>query len=80
LLPVIRQLIESVPCVILEFHAENGSEYITYKVAMLLEKLRIEFTTSRPRHSNDNAWAEPKNGAVVWKHLGYAHIPRQFAE
>mgnify|MGYP001464060086 CR=1 FL=1 len=80
LLPVIRQLLEGFPFVILGFHADNGSEYINDQVATLLEKLRIEFTKSRPRHSNDNALAESKNGAVVRKHLGYAHIPQQFAE
>jgi transposase InsO family protein len=79
LLPVIRQLLEGFPFVILGFHADNGSEYINFQVATLLEKLRIEFTKSRPRHSNDNALAESKNGAVVRKHLGYAHIPQQFA-
>jgi len=79
LLPVIRQLLEGFPFVILGFHADNGSEYINYTVAMMLEKLRIEFTKSRPRHSNDNALAESKNGAVVRKHLGYAHIPQPFA-
>ena len=80
LLPVIRQLLEGFPFVILGFHADNGSEYINDQVATLLEMLRIEFTKSRPRQSNDNALAEPKNGAVVRKHLGYAHIPQQFAE
>jgi len=80
LLPVIRQLLEGFPFVILGFHADNGSEYINYQVATLLEKLRIEFTKSRPRQSNDNALAASKNGAVVRKHLGYAHIPQQFAE
>lgn len=79
LLPVIRQLLGEFPFVILGFHADNGSEYINYQVAKLLEKLRVEFTKSRPRHSNDNALAESKNGAVVRKHLGYAHIPQQFA-
>ena len=80
LLPVIRQLLQGFPFVILGFHADNGSEYINYQVATLLEKLRIEFTKSRPRHSNDNALAESKNSAVVRKQLGYAHIPQQFAE
>ena len=80
LLPVIRQLLEGFPCVILGFHADNGSEYINFQVAALLEKLRIACTKSRPRHSNDNALAESKNGAVVRKHVGYAHIPQQFAE
>ena len=80
LLPVIRQLLEEFPFIILGFHADNGSEYVNYQVATLLEKLRIEFTKSRPRHSNDNALAESKNGAAVRKHLGYAHIPQQYAD
>ena len=79
MLPVIRQLLDGFPFVILGFHSDNGSEYINYQVAKLLEKLRIEFTKSRPRHSNDNALAESKNGAVVRKHLGYAHIPQHCA-
>ena len=45
----------------------------------MLEKLRIEFTKSRPRHSNDNGLAETKNGAIVRKHLGYSHLPQRFA-
>jgi hypothetical protein len=65
--------------VILGFHSDNGSEYINYQVAKMLDKLLIEFTKSRPRQSNDNALAESKNGAVVRKHLGYAHIPQHCA-
>ena len=79
LMPVLAALLEGFPFVILGFHADNGSEYINYTVAKLLEKLRIEFTKSRPRHSNDNALAETKNGAIVRKHLGYQHIPQRFA-
>jgi hypothetical protein len=45
----------------------------------MLDKLRIEFTRSRPRHSNDNALAETKNGAVVRKVFGYEHIARRHA-
>lgn len=36
-------------------------------------------TKSRPRHSNDNALAESKNGSIVRKHLGYTHIPQKHA-
>jgi transposase InsO family protein len=79
LLPVIRQLLAGFPFDILGFHADNGSEYINYQVASMLEKLRVEFTKSRPRQSNDNALAESKNGSVVRKHLGYAHIPQHCA-
>ena len=79
LLPVLRQILAGFPFAVLGFHADNGSEYINYKVAKLLDKLRIEFTKSRPRHSNDNGLAETKNGAIVRKHLGYEHIPQRFA-
>ena len=79
LLPVIENLFESFPFAILGFHADNGSEYINHTVATLLEKLRVEFTKSRTRHSNDNGLAETKNGAIVRKHLGYSHIPQHHA-
>jgi hypothetical protein len=80
LIPVLQEMLEAFPFLILGIHSDNGSEYINYKVAKLLEKLRIDLTKSRPRHSNDNALAESKNAAVVRKHLGYAHIPQDFAQ
>lgn len=46
------------PLEIIGFHADNGSEYVNHRVAALLERLRAEFTKSRPRHSNDNALVE----------------------
>lgn len=79
LLPVIEQMLEQFPFEILGFHADNGSEYVNHRVAKMLEKLRIEFTRSRPRRSNDNGLAETKNGAVVRKVFGYEHIPQRHA-
>jgi transposase InsO family protein len=80
LIPVLEALLQSFPFVILGFHSDNGSEYINHHVAKLLNKLLIEeHTKSRSRHSNDNAQAESKNGAIVRKHLGYSHIPQRFA-
>ncbi|MBK6971635.1 MAG: transposase family protein [Sterolibacteriaceae bacterium] len=80
LIPVLEALLASFPFDILGFHSDNGSEYINRDVAKLLNKLLIEEQTkSRSRHSNDNAQAESKNGAIVRKHLGYAHIPQRFA-
>ena len=76
---MIETLLACFPFEILGFHADNGSGYINKTVAELLEKLRVEFTKSRPRHSNDNGLAETKNGAIVRKHLGYSHIPQCFA-
>ena len=71
---------EGFPFIIVGFHAENGSAYSNDQVAILLEKLRIEVTKSRPRQSNDHALAESKNGAVVRKQLGDAHIPQLFSK
>lgn len=79
LIPALAQLLETFPFTLLGFHSDNGSEYINKRVAELLEKLRIEFTKSRSRHSNDNALAESKNGAVVRKLFGYSHIPQRWA-
>ena len=80
LIPVLEALLLSFPFVIHGFHSDNGSEYINQRVAKLLNKLLVEEQTkSRSRHSNDNAQAESKNGAIVRKHLGYSHIPQRFA-
>lgn len=80
LLPVLEGLMGEFPFTIRAFHADNGSEYINHRVAQLLDKLHInEFTKSRARRTNDNALVESKNGSVVRKQLGYAHIPQRFA-
>lgn len=80
LIPALEALLQSFPFVIKGFHSDNGSEYINAHVAKLLNKLLIEEQTkSRARQSNDNAQAESKNGSVVRKQFGYAHIPQRFA-
>ena len=79
LIPALEDLLAEFPFQILGFHADNGSEYINKQVATLLEKLRIEFTKSRSRKTNDNALVEGKNGAVVRKLFGYTHIPQRWA-
>jgi transposase InsO family protein len=76
MLPAIRVAMESFPFVILNFHADNGSEYINRKVADMLNKGLVKLTKSRPRHSGDNGLVETKNGVVLRKHMGYIHIPR----
>lgn len=79
LLPVIALMLEGFPFVIRGFHSDSGSEFVNHEIARLLEKLRIEFTRSRPRQTNDNALAECKNGAVIRKVMGYSHIPQKYA-
>lgn len=75
----LEQAMEDLPFKIRGFHSDNGSEYINKNVSRLLEKLHIEFTKSRSRQSNDNALVESKNGSIIRKHFGYAHIPQRFA-
>ena len=77
--PALEDILSGFPFVIRGFHSDNGSEFINRVVAELLNKLLIRFTKSRPRHSNDNGLVESKNGSVVRKQLGYAHIPQEYA-
>ena len=79
LMPALELMLASFPFTILGFHSDNGSEYVNKRVASLLQKLFIEFTKSRSRHSNDNALAESKNASVIRKVFGYQHIAQKWA-
>jgi hypothetical protein len=78
--PVLAAMLGQFPFRIQGFHSDNGSEFINATVAKLLNKLLIEQTKSRPRHSNDNGLVETKNGAVIRKHIGYGYIDGIHAE
>lgn len=80
LIPVLEAMLHQFPFRIQGFHSDNGSEYVNYTVAKLLNKLLIEFTRSRPNRTQDNGLVEGKNGAVIRKHIGYGHIPGKHAE
>lgn len=80
LLPVLEALLEQFPFKIRGFHSDNGSEFINYNVARLLDKLLIEQTKSRAHHSGDNGLVESKNGAIIRKYIGHGHIDAQHAE
>jgi transposase InsO family protein len=56
----LEYLLDAFPFKVINFHSDNGSEYVNKNVAKLLGKLLIEFTKSRPRQPNDNALAEGK--------------------
>ena len=76
MIPALKHILANFPFKIKWFHSDNGSEYINYGVAELLEKMCVDFTKSRPRHSNDNGLVESKNGSVIRKLYGYMHIPQ----
>lgn len=79
LTPLLEELLLCFPFIILNFHSDNGSEYINYTVAELLNKMMVEQTKSRSRRTNDNALVESKNGAIIRKHMGYVYIQKKYA-
>lgn len=79
LAPLLEELLALFPFVIINFHSDNGSEYINHIVANLLNKMSVEQTKSRSRRTNDNALVESKNGAVIRKYMGHAHIPKRYS-
>ena len=80
LLSVLKEMLDQFPFRIHGFHSDNGSEFVNWKMADMLNQMLIKFTRSRPRHSGDNGLVETKNGAVIRKQLGYTHIPRDWAQ
>lgn len=80
MLPVLEAMLHQFPFRILGFHCDNGSEFLNYRVAEMLEKLLVEFTKSRAYRTTDNALVEGKNGAVIRKHVGYGFIGSEHAE
>lgn len=78
--PLLEALLAQYPFRIYGFHSDNGSEFINKVVAKLLNKLLIDQTKSRARHSHDNALVEGKNGSIIRKHMGYMHIPGRYAQ
>lgn len=77
--PLLKILLAQFPFEIFGFHSDNGSEYVNDRVAGMLNKLLIEQTKSRSRRTNDNALVEGKNGSIIRKQMGYAHIPCRYA-
>ena len=78
--PLLKELIKQFPFKIINFHSDNGAEYINYSVSEILDSLIIKQTKSRSRRSNDNALVESKNGAVIRKFIGRNHIAKRFAK
>ena len=76
LAPALEAMLYLFPFVIFEFHSDNGSEFINKVVAEILNRLHIQQTKSRPRHSNDNGLVETKNGAVIRNEMGYGFIQK----
>jgi transposase InsO family protein len=59
---------------VLEFHSDNGSEFINNATEIWCKDNGIPFTRSRDRKKNDNCFVEQKNGAVVREYVGYDRL------
>ena len=77
--PLLLQVLEAFPFKIINFHSDNGSEYINHKVESILNRLLIKQTKSRARKSTDNALVEGKNGSIIRKHMGRNFIAKENA-
>jgi hypothetical protein len=62
------------PFPILEFHSDNGSEFINHATEAWCKRESIPFTRSRRQKKNDNCFVEQKNGAVVRSYIGYDRL------
>ena len=79
LIPLLENLIKQFPFKIINFHSDNGSEYINHQVKDMLSRLIVKQTKSRSRKTNDQALVEGKNGSIIRKHIGRRHIPKKYA-
>jgi transposase InsO family protein len=59
---------------VLEFHSDNGSEFINNATEIWCTDNNIPFTRSRDHKKNDNCFVEQKNGAVVRMYIGYDRL------
>lgn len=80
MIPSLEHIIESLPFKIINFHSDNGGEYINYKVSEILKRLTIKQTKSRSRKSTDNALVEGKNGFIIRKTMGRNFIHKDNVE
>lgn len=59
------------PVIILGINSDNDSAFINDTLSSYCAQAGIVFTHSRVHHSNDQAWIEQKNGAVIRKIVGH---------
>ena len=62
---------EQLPVVIRGIDSDNDGAFINDTLATYCHTGGITFTRSRPHHSNDQAWIEQKNGAVIRRMVGH---------
>ena len=71
-----REVEARLPFALLGFDSDNGGEFINHHLwtYMRERKAAVEFTRSRPYHSDDNAHVEQKNWTWARQLLGYGRL------
>jgi len=71
-----REVEERLPFALLGFDSDNGGEFLNHHLweYMRERKQAVEFTRSRPYHSDDNAHVEQKNWTWARQLLGYGRL------
>ena len=69
----IKEIEKALPFQLQGFDCDNGSEFLNWYLLRYFQgqKQPVQFTRSRPCHSNDNAHVEQKNWSGVRQLLGY---------
>ncbi len=69
----IKAVQKTLPFTVRGFDCDNGSEFLTWHLLRYFQSCKqpIQFTRSRPYHSNDNAHVEQKNWSCVRQLFGY---------
>ena len=62
---------EQLPIPMLGLNTDNDSAFINDTLISYCTAHGIEFTRSRPRRKNDQAWIEQKNGSIIRKIAGH---------
>lgn len=72
----IKAVQKALPFPLQGFDCDNGSEFLTWHLLRYFQshKQPIQFTRSRPYHSNDNAHVEQKNWSCVRQLFGYDRL------
>lgn len=81
ILTQIEDIEKNLPFEMLGFDSDNGSEFLNWHLIRYFSneqgKKRIQFTRSRPYHSDDNTHVEQKNWTHVRQLFGYERFSNQ---
>jgi hypothetical protein len=71
-----REVEERLPFALLGFDSDNGGEFLNHHLWSYMRdrKVAVDFTRSRPYHSDDNAHVEQKNWTWARQLLGYGRL------